>query len=127
MTLSIRLSISLYLSPTLVTQIQKIINRKLDLFDEIKDVQLLKDIAALVSATGFSQLLEACRRECGAVAKAADAALCRCSSKSAPDLDAANAFNEKSCYPWISAKASQRLAAAAEATCLEARKSRLGF
>ena len=116
MTLSIRLSISLYLSPTLVTQIQKIINRKLDLFDEIKDVQLLKDIAALVSATGFSQLLEACRRECGAVAKAADAALCRCSSKSAPDLDAANAFNEKSCYPWISAKASQRLAAAAEAT-----------
>ena len=91
-----------------LTKIQRIVNRKLDLYDEIKDVQLLKDIAAFVSATGFIQLLEACRRECGAVVKAADAALCSCSSKNAADLNAANAFNEKSVYPWISAKVAER-------------------
>ena len=91
-----------------LVQIQKIINRKLDLYDEIKDVQLLKDIAAFISATGFVQLLETCRRECGAVIKAADAAFCSCSSKSAADLGAANAFNEKSVYPWISAKVAER-------------------
>ena len=93
-----------------LVHIQKIINRKLDLFDEIKDLQLLKDIAAFISATGFLQLLEACRRECGAVVKATDAALCSCSSKSAADLDAANAFNEKSVYPWISGKVAERMA-----------------
>jgi len=95
-----------------LVQIQKIINRKLDLFDEIKDLQLLKDIAAFISATGFVQLLETCRRECGAVVKATDAALCQCSSKSAADLDAANAFNEKSVYPWISGKVAERVNAA---------------
>ena len=99
-----------------LVQIQKIINRKLDLYDDIKDAQLLKDIAAFISATGFIQLLEACRRECGAVVKATDAAFCSCSSKTAPDLNAANAFNEKSVYPWISAKVAERAIAAASLT-----------
>jgi hypothetical protein len=86
-------------------KLQTIINQKLRLFDETKDVQLLKDISAFISATGFIQFLENSRTEFAGLTTRQDATnCCRCSSQTAPDLGAENVFIEKSVYPWMSAK-----------------------